>query len=183
MEAALSKIKPHRRAKEPIQERITRAVHPLLSSPLEEYYLALLLQHPELRDRSEDLLPEYFENSENREIFIAWQQANDLPSLKEKLDTAIWEHLDALINKNIPANQIDQRYTYCALNLRKKFLQNLEAKKAEVLALEAETGGTAAELAKLEAQGIEVSVQLKEVFTQKSRMRSAPKEAGNEPKR
>ncbi len=183
MEAALSKIKPHRRAKEPIQERITRAVHPLLSSPLEEYCLALLLQHPELRDRSEDLLPEYFENSENREIFIAWQQANDLPSLKEKLDITIHEHLDSLITKSLPTTQIESRCADCVLRLREKFLRSLETKRGEALALEAEAGGTAAELAKLEAQGIEVSVQLKEVFTQKSRMRSAPKEAGNEPKR
>ena len=36
--------------------------------------------------------------------------------------------------------------------------------------LEAEVGGTAAELAKLEEQGIEVSIQLGEVFTQKARV-------------
>ncbi|GAG04728.1 unnamed protein product [marine sediment metagenome] len=35
--------------------------------------------------------------------------------------------------------------------------------------MEAESGGTAAELAKLEEQGIEVSVQLGEVFTQKAK--------------
>jgi len=170
LEVALSRIKSAQRAKEPKSEAVARAVHPLLSSPLEEYCLTLLLQHPELKDRSESLLPEYFENSENREIFIAWQQANDPSSLKDKLDTAIWEHLDALIKKNIPANQIEQRYTDCALNLRKKFLQNLESKKAEALALAAETGGTAAELTKLKEQGIEVSIQLGEIFTQKAKM-------------
>ena len=38
-----------------------------------------------------------------------------------------------------------------------------------MLALEAESGGTAAELAKLKEQGIDVSIQLGEVFTQKAR--------------
>ena len=52
-------------------------------------------------------------------------------------------------------------------------------KRAGVLALEAESGGTAAELAKLEEQGIEVSVQLGEVFTQKSQRRSGAKEVRN----
>jgi len=168
LESALSRIKPDRRVKEPRQKTVTSATHPLLSSPVEEHYLALLLQHRELKDRAESLHPEYFENSENREIFIAWQKTNDLSSLREKLDTAIWEHLNALINKNIPANQIEQRYTDHFLNLRKKYLQNLEAKRAEIFALEAESGGTGADLAKLEKEGIEPSIQLREVFTQRS---------------
>lgn len=156
--------------KQPVlKESVTSAAHPLLSSPIEEYFLALLLQHPELKERSQSLRPDYFENSQNREIFITWQQASDLPSLRAKLDTVIWEHLDTLINKNIPANQIEPRYADCLLNLRQKFLQNLEAKKAEVLALEAEAGGTAAELAKLEAEGIEPAIQLREVFKEKAR--------------
>jgi len=134
-----------------------------------------LLQHPELRSRDEGLSPEYFESSENREILTAWQRAKGLSSLKDRLDSAIWEHLDSLITRSLPANQIEQKYTNCVLRLREKLLRSLEVKKAEVLALEAELGGTAAELAKLEEQGIEVSVQLGEVFTQKSRGRQEPR--------
>ncbi len=169
LETALTRIKPDRRAKGPKSEAVKRAVQPLRSSPLEEYCLALLLKHPELKDISQDLLPEYFENSENREIFIAWQQAGDLSSLKERLDTAIWEHLDSLITKSIPTNQIEQKCADCILRLREKFLRDREAKRAEALALEAEAGGTAAELAKLEEQGAEISAQLGEVFAQRSK--------------
>lgn len=158
-----------RRAKESSQERVTQALHPLLSSPVEEYCLALLLQHPELKGRNEGLSPEYFESSENREIFTAWQQANDLSSLKDRLGSAIWEHLDSLVTRSLPANQIEQKYANCVLRLREKFLRSLEAKRAEVLDWEAKAGGSAAELAKLKEHGIEVSVQLGEVFTQKSR--------------
>jgi len=172
LEAVLRRMRPsqgRRRAKEPSQARVTQALHPLLSSPVEEYCLALLLQHPEFKGRNEGLSPEYFENSENREIFTVWQQANGPSSLKDGLDSAIWEHLDSLITRSLPANQIEQKYANCILRLREKFLRGLEVKRAGVLALEAESGGTAAELAKLEEQGIEVSVQLGEVFTQKSR--------------
>ncbi|MFC1916987.1 hypothetical protein ACFLX1_02535 [Chloroflexota bacterium] len=42
--------------------------------------------------------------------------------------------------------------------------------------MEAEAGGTAAELAKLEEQGIEVSIQLGEVFSQKGQRRSGSNE-------
>jgi hypothetical protein len=114
-------------------------------------------------------LPDYFQNSENREIFIAWQQASDLSALRDKLDTAIWEHLDYLITKSLPPNQIEEKYADAVLRLREGFLRSLATKREAALALEAELGGTAAELAKLEEQGIEVSLQLGEVFSQKGR--------------
>ncbi len=186
IEAALRKIKPsqgRRWAKEPSQESVTHALQPLLSSPVEEYCLALMLQHPELKDSCQGLSAEYFENSENHEIFIAWQQASDLPSLKAELDTTIWEHLDSLITKDLPpASETERKYSFtdCILRLREKFLRSLEIKKGAVLALEAELGGTAAELAKLQEQGIEVSIQLGEVFAQKGRRRSEAKEVRNE---
>jgi len=132
----------------------------------------LLLQHPELKSRNEGLLPEYFQNTQNREIFIAWQQTDDPSSLKENLDAALWEHLDTLINKNILATEIEQRYNKYILRLREEYLRGLERKREAALALEADSGGNAAELAKLEEQGIEVSVQLGKVFTQKSQRRS-----------
>jgi len=169
LEAALGRIKPSRgkrQAKKSSQERVTQALHPLLSSPVEEYCLALLLQHPELKGRNEELLPEYFENSENREIFTAWQQANGLPSLKDGLDPAIWEHLDSLITRSLTANQVEQKYAECANRLHEEYLKSLARKRAEVLASEDESGGTAAELGE---QDIEVSVQLGEVFAQRSR--------------
>ena len=169
IEATLSKMKTAHRAKEPKPEAIAQALRPVFSSPREEYCLALLLQHPKLKALSQHPLPEYFQNSENREIFIAWQQVSDLSSLRDKLDTAIWEHLDYLITRSLPPNQIEEKYADAVLRLREGFLRSLATKREAALALEAELGGTAAELAKLEEQGIEVSLQLGEVFSQKSR--------------
>lgn len=163
------------------QGATTHALHSFLSSPLEEYCLVLLLQHPELKVRDEGLKPEYFESTENREIFIAWQQANDPSSLKDRLDTTIYEHLDSLIQKNLPANHIEEKYNDSVHRLREKWLRNLLSKNAEALAVERESGGTDAELAKLEEQGIEVSTQLGEIFTQRSRMKLGVKEGKSEP--
>ncbi len=163
LEAALKRIKPsqvRRRAEAP--EPVSRFMRPLLSSPVEEYCLALLLQHPRLKNDYQGLSSEYFENTENREIFIAWQQSGDLSAVKEGLDPAIHEHLDALVNKSLLSTQVEQRYSDCVLNLRKIYLQGLEAKRAEALALAAESGGSTGELAKLEEQGIEVSILLGE---------------------
>ena len=172
LEAALRRIKPSQsryQAREPKQEAMAQALRPVFSSPLEEYCLSLLLQHPELKVSSQQPPPEHFENSESREIFVGWQKAEDLPSLKEKLDSAIWEYVDRLATKSLPPNQIEDKYANCILRLREKFLRSLAAKRESALALEAELGGTAAELAKLKEQGIEVSIQLGEVFAEEGR--------------
>jgi DNA primase len=175
IEAELSRMRSRpetRRAQVPPQEVVAQTTRSLVSNPLEESCLALLLQHPELKGSQSDLSPEYFENSENREIFVTWQQNNNLNSLKERLDTSIHEHLDSLVHRSLPPNQIEQRYAEYIYRLRERFLKNLEAKRAEIFALEAEVKGAGADLLKLEAEGIEPSIQLKEVFAQKGRRRS-----------
>ncbi len=173
LEADLARIRPksvRSRAEQPAPEATLRP-NPILSSPKEEYCLALLLQHPELKHKEEGLLPEHFENSENREIFIAWQQSDKIESVKEKLEPAIHEHLDSLLTRNLISNNLEQKYTDSVLTLREKFYRSLKNKQEIVLALEAQSGGTAAELAKLKELGIEVNGQLGEVLAQKSRRR------------
>ena len=54
------------------------------------------------------------------------------------------------------------------------FLKNLEARRAEIFALESETGGSGADHAKLEEDGMEPGRQLTEVFSHKSQSRSQP---------
>ena len=180
IEAALSRIKPDRRAKEPKPEAVRRASQPVVSSRIEEYCLALLLQHPELKAHCQGLSPEYFEDTQNREIFIAFEQADDVPSIKERLDSALYDYFDSLTHKSLIDTQLEQKCAQYVLGLQEKFLRSLEMKKAEVLALAAESGGSAAELAKLQEQGIESSVQLGKVFAQKSQTRAGTREVRNE---
>jgi hypothetical protein len=141
----------------------------LLVNPREEYLLALLLQHPELKELSKNLLPEYFENSENREIFNTYQRTEDISSIKDELDNTIWEHLDNLMKRSLPSNQLEKRLSDCILLLRQEFLRRLERKREAVFASEAASRGSSAELNKLEEQGTEVSAQLREIFIQRSR--------------
>jgi len=171
IEAALSRIKPDRRVRESKPEAMAHALQPLRSSPVEEYCLALLLHYPELKHRQEGLLPEYFENSENREIFIAWQRSDKIELLKQELASEIHEHLDSLVTRNLLSTDIGQKYAECALRLREKFLRSLATKIEVVLTVEAQSGGKTAELAKLKELGIEVNSQLGEVLAQKSQSR------------
>jgi len=172
IEAELGRIKPgpeKRRVQAPGREVDTYKPRLLDSNRREEFCLALLLQHPELKGSQKALSSEYFTNSENREIFVTWLQADDLNSLREKLDLAIHEHLDSLLNRDLPPNRIEQKYADCVLNLEREYLRNWESKKAEELALEVEMKGPGADLAKLEEEGIEPAPRLKEIYSQKAR--------------
>jgi DNA primase len=154
------------------------------SSPLEQYCLALLLQYPGLKSESTELSLDHFENTENRELFAKWQQSDDLDSLKNSIDIALQEYLESLLAKTllpvIKENETKRRETFndCVNLLQKNMLKNLEVKKQELLAIEAETGGVEAQLAKLEEQGIEVSKQLKDVFTRLDHRRRPAKSDG-----
>jgi DNA primase len=139
------------------------------SNPIEEYCLALLLKYPDLRAESEGLSPEYFEYTENREIFLNWRQSSQQEKIESILDTSLHQHLGNLVGKNMPdtldINEGDRKrdLNNCIIRLQEKWLRNLEAKKAELLA---ETDGVAEQLAILEKQGIEESRKLKQVFVE-----------------
>ena len=139
-------------------------------SAREEYCLAILLQYPELKKQDEGLRPEYFQNIVNREIYCACMETDDTIALKERLEPAVREKLDAITTKHNPDDRIAAKYTECVLALRKAFLLNQEAMRSEVFAMEAETAGTGAALTKLKEQGIEPSIQLKNVFARKPRV-------------
>ena len=181
IEAAL---KDHMTASRPgkaARKSVQVATAPLLSRPIEEECLSLLLQHPELKDNSEEFLPDYFQNSQNREIFIAWQQSADLESLKEILDPSIWEQVDSLVSRSLVSGRLEQKHSRLVLRLKKEHLR--EVKTLEAAALEeAMTGGTDIDVTQLSQEGIETNIQLQEVFQQEARAnRSARDESGRVP--
>ena len=136
----------------------------------EEYCLTLLLKNPELKTLEVGLLPEFFQDSENREIYSYWLESDDLVALKERLDPIVRDRVNELEVRPLAASRIQDKYADCALMLRKDYLQSREAVRKEIFALEAEAGGTGADLARLQQEGIEPSQKLKEVFTQKAQL-------------
>ena len=146
-----------------------------VSNPIEEYCLALLLQFPELRRSAQELSPEHFEYTENREIFVKWQQSFDIPRLESKLDSSLLEYLYFLVGKNFPPaiRQSEQKrhrnLDDCILRLKEKLFRRLETEKEATLEIERQKGGTSLELAKLEEQGIDSGLKLQEVFIEKKR--------------
>ncbi len=176
VEAALQKVKTARKrpqlSKPTEQSRLARQ---FVSSPSEEYCLALLLQYPELRPLAQDqeLSSEHFESTENREVFVKWQHSSDISNLENKLDTSLLEHLYYLVKKNFPPDIQKSEQTRhdalgdCILRLKEKLFRKLETEKEAMLEIEREKGGISSELSKLEEQGIKSGQQLQDVFVKK----------------
>jgi DNA primase len=126
---------------------------------IEEEILAFLLKHPEFKERSAGVPAEYFENSENREIFVAWQQSADAEALKEKLDEILSDYLDTLSSKNILATRPNERYNEYVLRLKEDHLRSL-ARKGETVKTAGEFPGE---------KDIELTDNLREIFNIRAR--------------
>jgi DNA primase len=153
----------------------SRLARQLVSSPIEEYCLALLLQYPELRPLARELSPEHFESTENREVFVKWQHSSDISDLESKLDTSLLEQLYYLINRIFPPAVQESEQTRhrnladCILRLQEMLFRKLETEKEATLEIEREKGGVSSELSKLEEQGINSGQQLQDIFVKKGK--------------
>jgi len=174
VKGALGRLKANQKRPQPNKPiEQSRLAYQLVSSPVEEYCLALLLQYPELRQQAQELSPNHFDHTENREVFVKWQHSPDISHLQSELDASLLEHLYYLLNKTFPpdirennrARQLD--LANCILRLQEKLSRQLEVEKEAMLEVEREKGGTSSELSKLEEQGIHSGQQLQEVFVKK----------------
>ncbi|MFO8009543.1 MAG: DNA primase [Dehalococcoidia bacterium] len=121
---------------------------------LEEYCLSLLLNYPALT--SERLTPEHFERSENREVFIASSQSRNPGELKEMLSPVLHEHLDSLIERQIPPldkRQQREALDDCVRRLEKRSLRyKLVFEADSALESGGDPGESSARLAELQRQ-------------------------------
>lgn len=175
---ALKRLQPRRG---PLDRSISAAPVVGLPShdPIEEYCLSLLVHYPDLKPLAEELLPEYFESSESRELFLRWRDAVDTSELGGGLDAYLKEYFDELVVRPLPSllgekeSERRQSLNSCVLRLREKWLRGLERKRRDLLAQEAEIGGHKAALVKQEEQGIETGMQIKGVYEQRRQQRYA----------
>ena len=82
---------------------------PLASSPessWEDYVLAMMLQRPELKERTADIEAELFERSDLRELFTRWLSCSTIGELRASLDEALHQLLDDLIAKQLVVSDI-----------------------------------------------------------------------------
>jgi len=173
-----AQLQPTQREK--VKKSISLPSTPTSGHPLEEYCLALLLQHPELRDRGLTLHPDYFEGTENREIFIAWQNptdAKDFKGIRQGLDISLQEHLDTLMSRTLPPaseREMETALAECTRRLREQKLRRLKSME-EMLLSEAESEGDKnvikEQVEMLLQKALEPTAQLKDLFEKAKRER------------
>ena len=150
------KPKPQKRGVEPTAPSLLTTV----SSPREEYCLSILLQHPELKKQDEGMLPDYFQNVVNREIYCACLETDDAIALKERLEPAVREKLEELLALPQPTNRIPGRYHDSVLRLKREFLQNQQLIREEIFSIISQSEGKGADIEKLKQEGLELNNQL-----------------------
>jgi hypothetical protein len=139
-----------------------------------------LLQNPELRERGLELNTDYFEGTENREIFLAWKKATDnedFERIRKDLDVSLQEHLDNLISRILPPareRETEIAFTDSTNRLREQHLRRLKALE-EILLIEAESTGDKNLIEEpvetLLQNGLNQTAQLKDLFEKASRER------------
>ena len=165
------KPKPQKRGAGPAKPLLQITV----ASPREESCLALLLHHPELKNQDEILHSDYFQNSENREIYNTWLDTDDLIALKEKLAPVVRDKFDELIARQQPVNRIAERYRDYTLRLKKDFLQSQHVIREEIYSTVRETEGKGADLERLKQEGMEINKQLHSVSVELDQARRRTK--------
>ncbi len=96
------------------------------SRSLDDYTLALLLSRPDLREDSQDLSPELFRHTEDRELFRRWRDGGTVEQLEEDLDETLKERLAQLVRRRLEPTdrrQSEAALKQCVDRLRDRYLR------------------------------------------------------------
>jgi DNA primase len=149
-----------RETKSPASPRLIS--HISTGDSLAEYCLYLLFTYPDLRSHASDIRVDFFLNTEDREIFLAWQNTTDVDSLRQELDISLQGHLNALMSKATPplhGEAQERALRECVNRLRVRWLKDLEA-KGRILISELEATGNPADLQELQKSAVKADAEL-----------------------
>jgi DNA primase len=166
------------RSEKPYRVELKTSVRVNIGNPAEEQCLSLLLQYPELRDKAEKLLPEHFELTENREIFIAWRDVSNPEELLDVIDVDLQQHLKSLFRKVSPPadeRKRERALDDCVHRLEEQRLRDLKVQE-EYLLSDAESEGRNEDIDVLQQRGVEINLKLKETFENAMQITSPYKE-------
>ena len=133
---------------------------------LEEHCLSLLLSYPELRERGVDISPDFFEQSENRDVFTRWLACDTIEEIGGSVPVDLADHLQALLNSEAPPLNIKERER--SLQAVVNRLKERYFKVQELALLEALEDADWKDIAGLEQsqdRAREINQQLKELYS------------------
>lgn len=98
----------------------------------EEYCLYLLFKYPRIREKSELLKEEFFQFSENRELYLAWKNIADSDILNMNINPALSSHLEAVLSISVPPvpdDRILRHFLDCVSRLKQEYIKGLKVKE------------------------------------------------------
>lgn len=172
LQASIGKPKPNtsyrQRYGEDINPAKTASISPLEDNRqdfLENYVLALVLNHPELKKKTPSLAAEYFHRTDNREIFTSWLDCSTMEELQESIDGALYERLVYLKEMEIkPINQASagSALTQSVNRLEQRHLQSLQDNLLEA------SDTTMPPPTELRDSIVKINSRLKELFSERN---------------
>ena len=174
LQHSLNQLKKPPAYSQPISDqKLPITMPPVTASTVEDYLLALLIRHPELKIHCQSVEAEYFENIENREIFKLCRATGDPATVRYNLDSAIRGRFDWLSALPVIDTKLPERLAECATRLEEKYLKMTATKIHEILNTESDRGSVA-ELLRYREQGLALDSRLAELFKRKEARRNNP---------
>jgi DNA primase len=155
--------------------------HLSTGDPLAEYCLYLLFTYPDLRGHASDFRADLFLNTEDRELFLAWQSATNVDLVRQELDGSLRDYLDALLAKPWPQlkkSDEEQALRQCINRLKERWLKDLKAKE-QILISELEAGGNPTDLQEIQKSAVKLNAELGEVFLYGKERKKRPSGEGD----
>lgn len=140
----------------------------IIGNPCENYCLSLLLCYPRLRDKSEQILPDYFSHTVNRELFLYLKKSSNSKTSLDDIEPALKEQLDYLTKSDMPPmsdKEVNLAFVDCVRHLREQHLRDLKLKEA-LLFSDPEIIQNSSDMEVIEQKGLTHNTQLRDIFNQ-----------------
>ncbi len=132
---------------------------------LEAYALSLLLRRPELRNQIGGFSPEYFHQSEHRELFTRWLSCPTIDELRSVLDEPLRQRVEELLESDAFSGDLRESEGALAQCLRRLEQRHLQELQGSILA-SGEAGTPPPRELRVEIEA--VNSRLKELFSKRS---------------
>jgi DNA primase len=148
----------------------------LNTAGIEDILLSMLLQNPELHDLGKTVPVNYFESSENAEIFTKWCEYSNIEDIEMNIDPVLQPHLESLLKKEHPIiTSTEDKLTLVFYDyvdrLHEKHVRDTLRRKAEILSSETDTEVQDDIVDRFEEQVTPEIEELKKIFLDRKQRR------------
>lgn len=117
-------------------EQVSEVLSSSAGDPLEEHFLALILQREDLREHAVAMPAEFLHESDNMALFTAWQSSSTLGEISHELGDDLTEKAHRLAERELPPSDQARHVedvTQCVMRLRERHFRQIKQLQTERL--------------------------------------------------